>query len=259
MAKTNIGRMVWPEVEEASRRGAVVLLPLASIEPSGRHSVMGGEVHIADHFAEKVAERTGSLWVPTMPFGYAPSFMGFAGAITLRPSTLEGVIVDVCRSLLHHGFDHIVVVNNHSGNEAIVEQAARLLRKENGVLLAKVLLPPIMRAAASDLYEDMSKVRGHGGEPGVSARLYLTPDDMRLDLAEDTATKTFQGLTVSGTSVKQGMADWTLYVDYHEVNSTGGTGVPFNADPERGRVILERMVDYGVEVVETFRRLSTRS
>lgn len=258
MIKTNIANMVWPEVEEALRRNAVVMVPLASIEPSGRHSVMGGEIHIADYYARNVAERTQSLWVPTMPFGYAPTFMGFAGAITLQPTTLQSVIVDICKSLIHHGFDHILIVDNHSGNEHIAEQAARQIRQEVGVVVAKVLLPPIMRAAANDLYDDMAKVRGHGGEPGVSARLYLTPDDMRLDLAVESKRVPYQGLSINGTTVKQGIAEWTLYVDFGDTSPSGGTGVPFDANPERGRVILERMVDHGVEVVEAFRKVNTR-
>lgn len=258
MTKTNIARMTWPEVDEAVKRNAVAMLPLAAIEPSGRHSVMGGEIHVADYFVQGVAERTSSVWVPTMPFGYGPNFMGFPGAVTLKPATLEAVILDVCRSLLGHGFDHILVVDNHSGNEPVLEQAARAFRQETGVTLASILLPPIMRTAASDLYEDLSKVRGHGGEPGVSVRLYLTPDDMRLDLAEESTRVRFQGLDISGTTVKQGSGTWTFYADYHEVHPSGGTGIPFDADAERGRVILERMVDYGVEVIEAFRHVDTR-
>lgn len=258
MAKTNLARMVWPEVQEAVARNPVVMVPLASIEPSGRHSVMGGEIFIADHFAEGVAARTGSLWLPTMPFGYAPSFMGFPGTIDLRASTLEAVLADVCRSLLRHGFDHIMIVDNHSGNEPIVEQVARTFREETGVILAKILLPPVMQAVAKDLYEDMAAVHGHGGEPGVSARLYLCPDDMRLDLAVKTETTPFQNLKVSGTTVKQGVSTWTLYVDYHETNPSGGSGYPFNADAAKGKVIMDRMVDYGVEVIETFRTINTR-
>ena len=45
--------MTWPEAAEARDRDAVVLLPLASVEPSGRHSVMGGEQHIVEAFCER--------------------------------------------------------------------------------------------------------------------------------------------------------------------------------------------------------------
>lgn len=255
--KTNLANMVWPEVAEAIERGAVAMVPLASIEPSGRHSVMGGEIHIADDFCKRVAEQTGAVWLPTLPFGYAPSFLGFPGSISLEADTLEAIIYDVARSLVHHGFKHILIVDNHSGNEAIIEQAARRFRRDHGVLLAKLLLPPAMRAAANDLYDDLGAVHGHGGEPGVSTRLFLTPDDMRMDLAVKTETKPFGGLKVGGTSIKASLAPWTLYVDYHETNVHGGTGHPFDADPEKGRIVMDRIVEWGVEVVEAFKDVAT--
>ncbi len=259
MTKTNIARMVWPEVQEAVTRKAVVLVPLASIEPSGRHSVMGGELFVADYFVDGVAARTGSLRLPTIPFGYAPNFMDFPGTISLEAATLRSVLEEVCHSILRHGFDHILIVNNHSGNEAIVEQAARSFKADTGVLLANILLPPVMQAVSKDLYPDLASVFGHGGEPGVSARLFLCPQDMRLDLAVKSDTKPYHGLKVAATTAQQGISRWTLYLDFADTNPSGGTGHPFDANAERGKIIMDRMVNYGVEVVETFRRLPTRS
>lgn len=258
MTKTNVARMTWPEVQDALDRKAVVMVPLASIEPSGRHSVMGGEQFIADYFCEGVAARTGSIWLPAMPFGYAPNFMHFPGTVTLQPATLEAVLLDVLHSVAKHGFEHILIVDNHSGNEPIVEQAARKFRQQTGMLVAKVILPPIMQAVAKDLYPDMAAVHGHGGEPGVSARLFLCPEDMRMDLAVKSEAVPFQGMKVAGTTVKQGAVSWTLFLDFHETNPSGGTGYPFDADPEKGRIIMERMVDRGVEIVEAFRQVQTR-
>jgi creatinine amidohydrolase len=259
MPKSYVARMVWPEVEEARARNAVILVPLASIEPSGRHSVMGGELFIVDYFAEEVAARTESLRLPTLPFGYAPNFLGFPGAVSLRPETLAAVLGDVCRSVLLHGFDHVLIVNNHSGNEPIVEQAARAIKRDTGVLLASVLLPPIMQAVSKDLYADLGRVHGHGGEPGVSARLFLCPEDMRLDLAVPSEPQTYHGLKVSGTTVQQGQARWSLYLDFGDTNPSGGTGDATGANAERGRVIMERLVASGVEIVNVFRRVPTRA
>lgn len=258
MTKTSIARMVWPEVQEALDRRAVVLLPLASIEPSGRHSVMGGEQFIAEYFTDRVAQQTDAIWLPTVPFGYAPDFMGFPGAISVRPATLAALLEDTVRSLLHHGFDHIMFVDNHTGNEPIVEQVARLIRADTGVTLANIWLPPVMQAVAKDLYADLKSVHGHGGEPGVSTRLYLCPDDMRLDLAVKSELKEYHGLDVVGKTVKQGPASWAFYVPFHETHPSGGSGHPFDADPERGRIILDRMVDWGVQAVERFKGVRTR-
>lgn len=255
MAKTSVARMVWPEAQEALDRQAVVMIPLASIEPSGRHSIMGGEQLIAEYFCEQVAARTGAVWLPTIPFGYAPSFMGFPGSVTLRSETLAAVLEDTIRSVIHHGFAHIMIVDNHTGNEAVVEQVARKLRAETGLLIGNIWLPAMMRQVAEELYENLPAVHGHGGEPGCSVRLYLAPDDMRLDLAVQTEIKPYHGVKVAGTKVKEGPSHWTLFLDYHETNPSGGSGVPFGADPEKGRQVLERMTEWGVKVIEQFREI----
>jgi creatinine amidohydrolase len=257
-AKVELARMVWPEVEELVASGAVAMVPLASIEPSGRHSVMGGEIHIVDHFCEKVAKRTNAFYLPCLPFGYARTFMGFPGTISLKPATLEAAIFDVATSILDHGFSHVLIVNNHSGNEAIVEQAARRVREETGTTVASVLLPPIMKAVATDLYDDLAAVHGHGGEPGASVRLHLTPDDMRLDLARPTEVQPYQGLGMNASNVK-GPHPWKLHVDYHETNVHGGTGDPSAANADKGAAVLERLVEAGVRIVEAFRNVDTRA
>lgn len=258
MAKTSLSSMVWPEVQEALERKAVVMIPLASVEPSGRHSYMGGEQVIVEAFCEGVAARTGAIWLPTMPFGYAPNFMGFPGTISLQPCTLADVIYDVCKSVIHHGFDHLMIVDNHTGNEATVEMVAQRIRDETGVILGNIWLPPVMRAVANDLYPDLAAVHGHGGEPGCSVRLYLRPDEMRMDLAVKTEIRPVQGLKVSGRNVKVGSSTWQVFVRFDETSPSGGTGYPFDASEEKGRIVVERMIDWGVQALESFQGFNTR-
>lgn len=257
--KTSILRMVWPEVQEAIKRGAAVLIPLASIEPSGRHSIMGGESFIVEHWCEEVTKQTGDIYLPTMPFGYAPSLAHFPGGVTLRNDTLVSVIVDVVRSMQHHGFKHIMIVDNHSGNEAAIEQAARIIRNESGYILGNVLLPPIMRDFAEDIFDDLAIRHGHGGEPGVSVRQYLAPDDMRIDLAKETDHQLFQGLEVFGNKVTYKDASFMLYMEYSQTNPHGGSGDPFKPDSEKGKVVLDRMIDWGIGMMETFKKLNLYS
>lgn len=257
--KTSISRMVWPEVQEALKRGAAVMIPLASIEPSGRQSIMGGESFIVEHWCEGVTKKTGDIYLPAMPFGYAPSLAHFPGGVTLSNDTLVSVILDVVRSMHHHGFKHIMIVDNHSGNEAAVEQAARIIRDESGYILGNVLLPPIMKSFAEDLYEDLNSKHGHGGEPGVSVRQYLCPDDMRIDLAKNTEHQSFQGFKVMGNKVAFKNASFMLYMEYSQTNPHGGSGDPFTPDPEKGKIVLDRMIDWGADMMEEFKKLDLYS
>mgnify|MGYP002738188421 CR=1 FL=1 len=249
--------MTWPEAAEARDRDAVVLLPLASVEPSGRHSVMGGEQHIVEAFCERVATETGALVMPTIPYGYAPSFMAFPGTVTLEPNTFADVVYDSVASMLKHGFTRVLIINNHSGNNALVAEVAERVRQTFGRIVASIPLPSVMKEITQTNHPDAMKLHGHGGEPGVSIRTYLTPEAMRPDLYEPHEPIRHNGLTFAGSNVKTAGVTWNFYLNYHETNVHGGSGDGSHPSAELGKQILEEMIAAGVEIVRTFSTLET--
>jgi creatinine amidohydrolase len=57
---------------------------------------------------------------PVTPFGNSEYFRSFPGTISVRSETLAAVAEDVCGSLLDHGFERLLFVNGHSGNDPIL-------------------------------------------------------------------------------------------------------------------------------------------
>ncbi len=122
-----LAKMTWPEVEEILKETDIALVPIGAIEQHGPALPVDNDAHIATEFTTRVAERIWSkqkvVVIPTISFGFSPHHMQFKGTITLSESTLANMIVDVCKSLEHHGFKRIILINGHGGNTTAISNA----------------------------------------------------------------------------------------------------------------------------------------
>nr|WP_172637169.1 creatininase family protein [Cyanobium gracile] len=174
----------WPEVEEYLTRCRGVIVPLGSTEQHGPTGAIGTDALTAEAVALEVGRRTGVLVTPAQAFGMAEHHLGFAGTISLQPSTLLAVLHDVVLSLARHGFERIYVINGHGGNIATARAA---FAQAYGTAAARGLpgaqrlrcrlanwftAGPVMREAR-DRYGDRE---GHHATPSeIALTLHLEP------------------------------------------------------------------------------------
>jgi creatinine amidohydrolase len=221
MAKHRIAEMSWREVRAALAAQPVVLIPLGSTEQHGPVSPTGDYL-IADEIALRVAERTGSLVTPVIPFGN---------------------------------------VNGHSGNDPILEDVARRLRRRRGVRIVTIkpgaFRPP---ALLRTLYgDDVTRVLGHGGEPLASMWLHLRPELVDLEANEPGRRADFHGLAINGLSVATfERTPVAVYFDMEEISPNGSMGDSTVASADKGRAIFEAVVDGCAAFVERFKQVNVR-
>ena len=137
----------WQEVDAYLERSRGIIIPIGSTEQHGPLGLIGTDAICPEVIARGVAERTDALVAPTLSIGMAQHHLGFAGSISLRPSTLIAMVRDVVQSLARHGFERCYFLNGHGGNVAT------------------------LTAAFSEIYADSSFMRDGGNRPTVRCKL----------------------------------------------------------------------------------------
>ena len=138
----------WPELAElAARDDVVVVIPTATLEDHGHHLPIDTDVRLIEEVARGACEHVNAaggtaLLFPTAVHGYTPHHLHFPGTVTLRWNVFVEYLLDLGRSLCHHGFDRILMVNGHGSNQPLVDIAARLVNVEHPVRDLRVVLVP---------------------------------------------------------------------------------------------------------------------
>jgi creatinine amidohydrolase len=247
-----LAEMTFLEFRERMADDPVILLPLGSQEIQGPCNPMG-DAMLASALAARVAERTGAIAAPTLPFGYAYSFRPVPGGIQLSPDTFKGVLRDMMCAFLDHGLQRILVFNGHTGNNALIDLTLREIKRDRGAIVPWLniwpMVPASLRRQAHG--DNATRASGHGCDPIGSVYEYLFPQLTRREQATNEGTgKLFMGLPSSGLSTVQlGDVAVNVPIDITDHCDYVTDGDPSLANPEAGKLFADYIVDTAATLV----------
>jgi len=238
--------MTWEEVEEAlDRSGNVAIIPVGSTEQHGKHLPLGTDSYNAIGLADDAAKRTGAVITPPIWFGWSPHHMWLPGTITLRPDILTEVVVDVCKSLDHHGFKKIIIINGHRmANLPPLQQAAAKVQMETDASI--ILLDPYPLSEKIRRELNIPEI-GHGDEMETSHMIFLHPELVEMEKAvkyvppprKEISEVWFPHRLPTGEELEE------------RKEISGGAGAyPADATSEKGEKLHNALVDNIVKLIE---------
>jgi creatinine amidohydrolase len=251
--KYRYGEMTWPEVKAAAARPCVAIVPIATLEDHGRHLPIDTDLLLCTSVCELAASRAAdrAVLVPAISHGYSPHHMDFPGALTIGPHTLLDYGLDVCKSLAHHGFRRILIVNGHGSNTPFADIIARQCVVQTGALAAAVnyWAAPGVREVAESLREsDAVGGMNHAGEFETSLYLALRPELVETNEAvrelSHRPSKSYWTDLIAGDGPLAMMEFWS------QLSESGVMGDPTKATAEKGRALLDAAADGIVELVD---------
>jgi len=254
----DLGNLTFTDVQEYLRVKDTILVPMASFEQHGPHLPIYTDTITCAEISRRVAEMIAVLHTPPIWTGYSPQHMfepGLGrGTITIRSSVLLGLVNDVARSLIHHGFNRIIFINGHGSNVKVIDPVLRKLRYETGALISFV--KPYMEnyvGILEGLMENpMEETPGwHSSELETSQDLAWNEKYVRMERANFTKAHIPEFLPKSFEK-KDGMPDvefdgykyFTFPMDHHEFIETGVIGNPLRATKEKGEEAFRRLSEH---------------
>lgn len=261
MERYRYGEMTWPEIAAAAKAGRLAVVPIATIEDHGLHLPVDTDLLLCCAVCEEAVSRAAdrAVLVPAINHGFSPHHLDFPGALTVGAETLIRYGVDVCKSLAHHGFERILLVNGHGSNTPFCDIIARLTLLESGALCAAVnywAAPGVREAAESVRESEPIGGMNHAGEFETSLYLAIKPELVQMDRAvhelSHRPSKNYWTDLIGGDGPLAMMEPWST------LSESGVMGDPTKATANKGRVLLDAAAAGIVELIDELRARERR-
>lgn len=240
--------LTWPEINLAVERGLIPVLPVGTVEQHGPHLPLKMDLWSADSIADEAAQRRPDrlLAMPVIPYGYTTHVMDFPGTITIHHETFIRYVVDVIKSIAHHGFRKVIVINGHGSNAPPLDLAARRANIETDAVVSLTnwwsLLTVDPEFAGRWRESHFPGGCAHAGELETSLALRLDESLVRQDLVRSHETWTnaqrskFEHVDLFGSG-PVAVTSWTS-----TYTRTGVCGSAELATAEKGELVFEEAV-----------------
>ncbi|HZI73566.1 MAG TPA: creatininase family protein [Gemmatimonadales bacterium] len=167
-------------VGERLLQRASLIVPVGTTEQHGPHLPLGCDTIIVERLADDLSEKFEIVRTPTVEYGVHAALRTFPGGAALRRRTLHRVMNELIESWEAGAGVREFFILTAQSSEAHLEALSAIRTDE-----AKVQVIDIFSLDFGNLLERPSPIQG--GELDTSLLLFLAPQLVRMELAQDFA------------------------------------------------------------------------
>ena len=234
---------IWSEfshtsIPKAAGKTEVVVMVTGALEAHGTHLPLGTDSILPTYLAEKVAEKTNALVLPTIPFGDSWDFNKFPGTISIDPQVLTQFYKSVMTGVFKNRFRYLIVLNGHGGNVPALKMAAKAATEKGECVVIIVNWWRDLAETARKIVEETPS--GHAAEDETSEVLHVRPD--LVDMSKAVAHRVVSKFDIIAGSYREEFLPSAMYGD------------PRKATEEKGRLIMEQAEEELIELINNLER-----
>ena len=217
-----------------------IILPMGAVEAHGPHLPLDTDNLLAERYTAILAERTGALVLPVLPYGQVWSLRDFPGSITVSNETISRLLVEVATSLYKGGFRLVIFFSAHLGNMTAMKDASRELYDVLPDLVTLHLFYPNLQKYAGEIREGTKGHHSyiHADEIETSLMLHLAPEAVDMEQAIDDPPEIPL------------IADFTP-TPWQTFTKSAVLGEATLATAEKGKYLVEKTLEDAVKLIET--------
>jgi creatinine amidohydrolase len=126
-----LGELTWKRIESLPREMPVVI-PIAAVEQHSHHLPLATDSLLLQEVVGRSEALIGEqvLFTPLQWLGNSHHHLDFPGTLSADPRAYLDLCKSLVNNLLSHGFQRILVLNGHGGNDVPGKQAMFEIRQE---------------------------------------------------------------------------------------------------------------------------------
>ncbi|HMI65743.1 MAG TPA: creatininase family protein [Cyclobacteriaceae bacterium] len=213
------------------------ILPIGILEKHGPHVPIGSDLIQVREWAARTTKREYAVVFPDFFYGQINEAKHQPGIFALPERVVWDLLEATCDEIARNGFKKIVIINGHGGNPQMIRYfiQTRLEKSRNyAVYFFEPGSDPEYEKKVAALRKSDPAGDQHAGERETSSLLYLRPDLVKMDSANNESGANQKRLAIPNVYT----AIW-WYASYP--NHYAGEGA--KATRELGQLVTEHFID----------------